>query len=72
MDDIDRANDHAQRELENAIAAARGVMPADRQSAQVCVECGEPIPEARRKAISGCRLCAWCAETLESRLRRGL
>jgi phage/conjugal plasmid C-4 type zinc finger TraR family protein len=27
-----------------------------------CVECGTPIPEARRKAIPGVRLCVACQE----------
>jgi phage/conjugal plasmid C-4 type zinc finger TraR family protein len=72
MDDIDKAQQHIEKELENAIRAARGVMPADTRSAEVCEECGEPIPEARRDAISGCRLCAWCASEVESLRRRGL
>jgi phage/conjugal plasmid C-4 type zinc finger TraR family protein len=27
-----------------------------------CAECGAPIPEARRKAIAGVRLCVACQE----------
>ena len=29
-------------------------------SAEFCAECGEPIPEARRLAVPGCRLCIDC------------
>ena len=29
-------------------------------SAEFCAECGEPIPEARRLAVPGCRLCIEC------------
>ena len=72
MDEADFAQRQEQAFLDAAIAAARGIVPADTRSAETCAECGDPIPEARREAISGCRLCAWCAETLESRLRRGL
>ncbi|MFO1140076.1 MAG: DksA/TraR family C4-type zinc finger protein [Paracoccus sp. (in: a-proteobacteria)] len=31
-----------------------------RESAEFCDECDEPIPEARRKAIPGVRLCVAC------------
>lgn len=33
---------------------------ADAPSAQECEECGEIIPEARRLAVPGCRLCIDC------------
>ncbi len=29
-------------------------------SAEYCDECGEPIPEARRKAVPGVRTCVQC------------
>ncbi|MER2869008.1 TraR/DksA C4-type zinc finger protein [Morganella morganii] len=57
-DEIDRANDHAALILEHQIAAARQVIT--RVSAFVCEHCDRPIPEARRKVISGCTLCADC------------
>ena len=31
-------------------------------SATECVECGEEIPEGRREAVKGVKLCAPCAE----------
>jgi phage/conjugal plasmid C-4 type zinc finger TraR family protein len=31
-----------------------------RESAEFCVECDEPIPEARRQAIPGVQLCVAC------------
>jgi phage/conjugal plasmid C-4 type zinc finger TraR family protein len=34
------------------------------ESAEFCEECGEPIPEARRKAIA-CRYCLKCQSHLE-------
>ncbi len=34
------------------------------ESALFCEECGEPIPENRRKAIA-CRYCLSCQSTLE-------
>ena len=30
-----------------------------------CEICGEPIPEARRVAVPGCRLCTRCQEESE-------
>lgn len=40
---------------------------ADQESKEACEECGEPIPEARRKAIQGCQHCVDC----QSRIERG-
>lgn len=34
-------------------------------SAQTCDRCGEPIPEARREAVPGCRRCTSCQALLE-------
>lgn len=71
-DEIDHANDLAQKELDAAIAAARGIQPADAKSADCCIECGEPIPDARRLAIIGVKTCRDCADAYENRLRRRL
>lgn len=30
-----------------------------------CLECGEPIPEARRLAVAGCKYCIDCARKAE-------
>ncbi|MDV6315287.1 DksA/TraR family C4-type zinc finger protein [Idiomarina sp. HP20-50] len=35
------------------------------KSLEHCEECGEPIPEARRKAIVGVRLCVDCQTELD-------
>ncbi|WP_338134716.1 TraR/DksA C4-type zinc finger protein [Eikenella corrodens] len=34
-------------------------------SAYECEECGEPIPEERRRAVIGCRCCVTCQEEIE-------
>ena len=73
MPDIaDNAQQHIEQELEAAIRAARGIVPPDTRSAEVCQDCGEMISSERQNAVRGCTLCTFCAETLESRLRRGL
>jgi phage/conjugal plasmid C-4 type zinc finger TraR family protein len=43
----------------DAVARARANMPQG-QSELVCVECGEDIPEARRRALAGVRFCIAC------------
>lgn len=40
---------------------------AERPSAEFCEECGDQIPEARRKAIQGVQLCVHCQEINERR-----
>ena len=72
MDDIDRANDHIEKELENAIRAARGILPADTESAPNCAECGNEIPSQRMLAVPGCQYCYDCATRLEGMRLRGL
>lgn len=66
-DEIDRANDHAALILEYQIAAARQVITCI--SSFVCENCDRPIPEARRKVVSGCTLCTDCKEINELKCR---
>jgi phage/conjugal plasmid C-4 type zinc finger TraR family protein len=50
---------HAIIMSENGIAAARSMLPVG-ESAVICYDCGEDIPEARRKAQKGCKYCIDC------------
>lgn len=58
----DAVND--QIDVSTAEAIARARLAASRRqagdSARVCVECDEPIPEARRAAQPGVQLCVAC------------
>ena len=45
--------------IEDAIARARSQLPRG-ESLQHCEECDAPIPEARRQAVPGVRLCVKC------------
>lgn len=45
--------------IEDAIKRARAQLPAG-PSLSHCEECGEEIPEARRVAVPGVRLCLAC------------
>lgn len=55
--------------VSEAIERARKGMPEGgdaKDSARKCVECGEPIPEARRRVLPGVKLCVACAGALDS------
>jgi len=47
--------------IEDAVEQARSRLPCG-ESLEECEECGAEIPEARRKAIPGVRLCVYCQE----------
>ena len=47
--------------IEDAIKRARAQLPSG-PSLGHCEECGEPIPEPRRLAVPGVRLCLPCQE----------
>lgn len=45
--------------VEDAVRRARGALPRG-ESAHHCDECDAEIPEARRRAVPGVRLCVGC------------
>lgn len=53
--------DQIDASIEDAIKLARNRLPQG-ESLTHCEECNAPIPEARRKIISGVRLCVECQE----------
>jgi phage/conjugal plasmid C-4 type zinc finger TraR family protein len=58
---------HAIHNNMNAIASVRRQLAkqALEPSAEECEECGDEIPEARRLAIPGVKLCVFCKEKQE-------
>ena len=58
-DDADRAGDIEELMYE---AFKRTRKTVTGVSAKECVECGEEIPEGRRKVLPGVKLCVECAE----------
>ena len=48
--------------VEDAVRRAKSRLPQG-ASAERCVSCGHPIPEARRSAIPGVQLCLPCQES---------
>lgn len=57
-------NDQINASIKEAVELARSNL-ADGAGNMDCDECGEEIPEARRKAIPGVRLCVECQSELE-------
>lgn len=51
--------------IEDAIERARSRLPRGRSLSE-CEECGVSIPEARREAVPGVRLCVSCQEAEDS------
>lgn len=56
----------AEQERLNARSAERLIRDHAPKALDFCAECGEPIPEARRLAVPGCRLCIECQTELEN------
>lgn len=67
MDNIDDAQERAAQILERQLAAATGKFKG--VSATFCEECGDPIPEQRRKLLAGVQHCFDCQTLLEQRQR---
>lgn len=67
----DAVNEQIEVSTKEAIERARlrAQMRAARDSAEFCVECDEPIPEARRQAIPGVQLCVECQGGRDQRYR---
>lgn len=57
-------NDQIAGSIEDEVARARRNLPRG-ESLSHCEECGEPIPEPRRKALPGVRLCVACQSELD-------
>ncbi len=68
-DVIDHASGTETQFTEVALAnqLLRSSQNAEKESALDCEECGDPIPEARRKASKGCQFCIACQARVERR-----
>jgi phage/conjugal plasmid C-4 type zinc finger TraR family protein len=62
--------DQIDASVEDAVERARSRLPRG-ESAKTCRECGAAIPEPRRKAIPGVRLCVGCQEAVDRNDRAG-
>ncbi|SAE77215.1 phage/conjugal plasmid C-4 type zinc finger protein%2C TraR family [Enterobacter cloacae] len=66
---IDQASALETMMREHAIQAHR--INRDAVSATHCAECGDELPEARRKAYPGCTMCVSCQSNMELRKKIG-
>ena len=53
----------------DAVAAARANLPTG-EGSEYCVECGETIPLARRRALPGARTCIDCQSGRDAAVRQ--
>lgn len=60
------AQDQIDDTVTDAVLAARARLPSG-ESAEECVECGEPIPQRRREAIPGVKTCIGCQSERDKR-----
>lgn len=60
--------DQIQDSINDEVRRARASLPQG-VSLQYCEECGETIPEARRRALPGVRLCITCQEEADKEQR---
>ena len=59
--------DQIDASVKDAVELARSRLPSG-ESLTHCEECGNDIPEARRQAIAGVRLCVNCQQALDEQL----
>ena len=52
--------DQIDASVDDEVRRARSRLAGRGPSLQECEECGEPIPEARRRAVPGVRRCVQC------------
>jgi phage/conjugal plasmid C-4 type zinc finger TraR family protein len=62
--------DQIEDTVTDGVSIARGRLPVG-ESAEHCMECGDPIPEARRRALPGARTCVACQSGRDSRIVLG-
>ncbi|RTR37245.1 DksA/TraR family C4-type zinc finger protein [Shewanella canadensis] len=58
--------DQIDNSVEDGVAQTRSRLPVGK-SLLFCEECESPIPEARRKAVAGVRLCVGCQSESDER-----
>lgn len=69
MDIFDRAQELEELHRNASLAALATTETG--QTYSHCEDCGEPIPEARRKVVPGCHRCITCQEWHEKTKGRG-
>ena len=62
-------NEQIEATINDAIERAKRALPQG-ESLTHCEECDAPIPEARRLAMPGVRLCVLCQQSLEQHQKK--
>ncbi len=62
--------DQIDASVADAVERARSKLPSG-ESLTKCEECGKDIPEARREAVPGVKLCINCQESQETEQAKG-
>lgn len=64
----DAVNQQIEGTIADAIENARRRLNQSSLSANFCIECGDPIPEARRLAMTGVQYCLECQKEIDKQL----
>lgn len=67
VDQVDVAKDYEEKDNELALKRHFASIQPVGPDSEVCMACGEPIPEARRLALPGTRFCVSCQQSLDRR-----
>lgn len=62
-------NDQIDASIQDELQRMRARSGPAGESFAECAECGEPIPEARRKALPGVKLCIDCQQDRDTRFQ---
>ena len=62
-------NEQIEASIADELARLRARQGPSGESLTHCADCDEPIPEARRAAIPGVKLCVECASELQAQTR---
>ena len=62
--------DQIEDTVSDGVSSARARLPTG-EGASHCIECGDEIPEARRRALPGARTCVQCQSGRDSRVVLG-
>lgn len=68
---VDEAQEVTQLLVDSPVERIRSSLVSPAVSPAACVRCGHEIPEPRRRAVPGVRLCVECQTVAEFRRRVG-
>lgn len=66
----DAVNQQIEGTIADAIENARRQLKQGIESAYFCIECGDPIPEARQLALPGVQYCLVCQQNIDKTLAK--